>query len=299
MSRSSILFSLSASRQPQQRANGQRVLADAADHHVAAGFDALGDRDLALARQQLDRAHLAQIHAHGVVGAADIVVIDIAAGFGLAVLGLGFGRLLALLALDQVDAELGEHRHRVLDLLRGHLILRQRGVQLVIGQIAALLAARHHLLDRVRNRVEERSFGRFFPGLGRVRRRHRLARHAVILRLRHIEAPRPAGSAMPLPYAFISLCTADLQFDAADRAFLQFPLLERRQPARVLGRGIGRERTACRLDFAAAAGLQELEGFLEALPDHLRIVSSAHGKACMPGCRDRQSAERLCVAARR
>ena len=58
------------------------------------------------------------------------------------------GRLLALLALDDVDAELGEHRHRVLDLLRGHLVLRQRGVQLVIGQIAALLAARHHLLDR-------------------------------------------------------------------------------------------------------------------------------------------------------
>jgi len=35
---------------PEQRAHGQRVLADAADHHVAAGFDALGDGDLALAR---------------------------------------------------------------------------------------------------------------------------------------------------------------------------------------------------------------------------------------------------------
>jgi len=28
---------------------GQRALAEAADHHVAAGLDALGDRDLALA----------------------------------------------------------------------------------------------------------------------------------------------------------------------------------------------------------------------------------------------------------
>ena len=39
------------------------------DHRLAAGLDALGDRDFALARQQLDRAHFAQIHAHGIVGA--------------------------------------------------------------------------------------------------------------------------------------------------------------------------------------------------------------------------------------
>ena len=56
--------------------------------------------------------------------------------------------LLALLALDDVDAHLGEHRHRVLDLLGGHLVGRQRGVQLVIGDVAALLAPRQHLLDR-------------------------------------------------------------------------------------------------------------------------------------------------------
>ena len=48
---------------------GQRALAQAGDHRLAAGLDALGDGDLALARQQLDRAHLAQIHAHGIVGA--------------------------------------------------------------------------------------------------------------------------------------------------------------------------------------------------------------------------------------
>ena len=57
---------------------GQRAFAHAADHHVAAGLDALGDGDLALAGQQLDRAHLAQIHAHRIVGAADIVVVEIA-----------------------------------------------------------------------------------------------------------------------------------------------------------------------------------------------------------------------------
>src|SRR6267154_2071854 len=103
-----------------QRAHRQRALADAADHHLAASLDPLGDRDLALARQQLDRAHLAQVHAHGVVGAADVIV-DVAAGFALAVLGFGpgLGGILALFTFDDVDAELGEHRHRVLDLLRG------------------------------------------------------------------------------------------------------------------------------------------------------------------------------------
>ena len=48
---------------------GQGAFAQTADHGVAAGLDALGDGDFALAAQQLDRAHLAQVHAHRVVGA--------------------------------------------------------------------------------------------------------------------------------------------------------------------------------------------------------------------------------------
>src|SRR5262245_50966727 len=48
---------------------GKRAFAQARDHRLAAGLDALGNRDFALARQQLDRAHLAQIHTHGIVGA--------------------------------------------------------------------------------------------------------------------------------------------------------------------------------------------------------------------------------------
>ncbi len=51
------------------RLEGQRALAQARDHRLAAGLDALGDGDFALARQKLDRAHLAQIHAHRIVGA--------------------------------------------------------------------------------------------------------------------------------------------------------------------------------------------------------------------------------------
>ena len=76
------------------------------------------------------------------------------------------GGLLGLLALDDVDADLGEHRHRVLDLLGGHLLRRQRRVQLVIGDVAALLAAGDHLLDRRRHRVEERRLRRFLATFG-------------------------------------------------------------------------------------------------------------------------------------
>src|SRR6202023_2371810 len=111
-------------------ANRQWILADAADHHLAASLDALGDRDFALARQQLDGPHLAQIHANGIVGAADVVVIEVTADFAVGLVSLDGRWLVALLALDNIDPELGQHRHGVLDLLRGHLVVRDSRVQL-------------------------------------------------------------------------------------------------------------------------------------------------------------------------
>ena len=101
---------------------------------------------------------------------------------------------------------------------------------------------------------------------------------------------------MPLPYAFILLRTADLRLDPTDQAVLEFPLLQGGKAAQIVVGRIGRDRIGQRLGFASG-GLQELERFFEALPDHLRIVSSAYGRACMSGYRDRQNAERLCVAA--
>ena len=76
--------------------------------------------------------------------------------------------------------ELGEHRHRVLDLLGGHLVRRQRGVQLVIGQIAALLAARDHLLDRRGNRCRGAAPPPLPHGFPPLPPRSRLARHSAI-----------------------------------------------------------------------------------------------------------------------
>ena len=40
---------------------GKRALAAPRDHGLAAGLDVLGDGELALARKELDRTHLAEI----------------------------------------------------------------------------------------------------------------------------------------------------------------------------------------------------------------------------------------------
>ena len=67
---------------------------------------------------------------------------------------LGF---LAFLRLDDVDAHVGQHRHRVFDLLGGHLLRRKHRVQLVIGDVAARLAGLQKLLDGLIGEVEQRA----------------------------------------------------------------------------------------------------------------------------------------------
>ena len=111
---------------------GERALAQARDHRLAAGLDALGDRDLALAGEQLHRAHLAQIHADRIVGALGrLLGLGLGRQLGLdldqlAAFALGFlfrllaGRFLPrfyLLGFHHIDAHLAEHRQDVLDLL--------------------------------------------------------------------------------------------------------------------------------------------------------------------------------------
>ena len=54
--------------------DGDRAGRDGHDHVLQAGFDALGDHDFAFARQQLDRAHFAHVHAHRVGRAAEFGV---------------------------------------------------------------------------------------------------------------------------------------------------------------------------------------------------------------------------------
>ncbi len=132
---------------------GQRAFAKPRDHRIAPGLDPFGNRDFAFARQQLDRAHFAQIHAHGVIGAVQL--------FGLgrrnrdityASRGCHSGRalvfVLGLFVLDDVDAHFGQHGHHVFDLFRADLIRRQDLVQLVIGDVPFFPRLCDHLLDR-------------------------------------------------------------------------------------------------------------------------------------------------------
>ena len=153
---------------------GERALAQAGDHGLAAGLDALGDGDLALAGQQLHRAHFPQIHTHGVIGAINRLL-----GLGLGrnlvldldqLAGLAFGLFLGLLALafllarllglDHVHAHLAEHREHVLDLLGIDLVRGQDRVDLVMGDVAALLGAADQLLDCGVGEIEQRAVRR-------------------------------------------------------------------------------------------------------------------------------------------
>ena len=82
-----------------QRFNRKRAFAQAANHHLPAGFDSLGNRNLTLTREQLHRAHLPQIHAHRVIRAAGIIRGDIAAR----IIFLIIVRIFVLTGLDSVS----------------------------------------------------------------------------------------------------------------------------------------------------------------------------------------------------
>src|SRR5262249_50134495 len=49
---------------------------DDLEHGAFAGLDPLGDLDLALAREQRDRAHLAQVHAHRIARLRHLVFVE-------------------------------------------------------------------------------------------------------------------------------------------------------------------------------------------------------------------------------
>src|SRR5215475_9703130 len=160
------------------------TLAQSGDHRFAAGLDALGNRDLALARQQLHRAHFAKIHAHRIIGALGwLLGLDLAGDLlldldQLATLALGllvrlFARLFALFAgflgLDHVHAHLAEYGQHVLDLLGIDLLRGQYRVDLIMGHVAALLGGTDELFDRGVGEIEQRGVRR---GLGWLLLRH-------------------------------------------------------------------------------------------------------------------------------
>ena len=138
---------------------------------IFAVFDFLGDLDFALAAEQRHRAHLAQIHAHRIAGLADHVAVDVAVDLFL--FFFFFGKLVAgtaerdpLVGVDDFDVHFAEDRHDIVDLVRRDHLGWQHIVDVVVGQIALLLAQVDELLDLLQilllHRLRRRSRRRLF-----------------------------------------------------------------------------------------------------------------------------------------
>ena len=77
--------------------------------------------------------------------------------------------LFLLLGLDYVDTGFRQHRHRVLDLLGGHFVGGQGGIQFIVSDIAPLLAFLDELLELGAEGIEQGGIGTLvagFRGLG-------------------------------------------------------------------------------------------------------------------------------------
>ena len=182
-----------------------RAGADRQDHVAQAVLDALGDLDLALAREQLHRAHLAHVHAHRVGGAAEFgidrrerglgLLLDVLVGLGHR-LGVGGDeqRLLVGRLVVDLDAHVAEGGDDGFDLLGIDQIVGQVVVDLGVGEEAALLAELDQVLEA------------------------RAARLGVFLRHLGRDQPRVLAAAAPAAAALaLGLDLGDFRFEQLER----------------------------------------------------------------------------------
>ncbi len=132
----------------QHVGDGLGVHRQGGEHLLQAVLDALGDLDLALAGEQLHRAHLAHVHAHRVGGAAGLGLHGGQRGGGL------LGGILVggdvFVAEQQVlhvrghlvhgDAHVVDHPDDLLDLLGINDLVGQMVIDLCVSEVALLLA---------------------------------------------------------------------------------------------------------------------------------------------------------------
>ena len=112
------------------------------DAHLAA-LDALGDFDFALAGEQGHGAHLAEVHADGVVGLlegagreVELDVVGLFAGLGLVLVAVAA----AAFAGEHVDALGVDGGHQVIELVGRGDVAGEQVVDLAVGEVALFLA---------------------------------------------------------------------------------------------------------------------------------------------------------------
>src|SRR5215831_15778384 len=128
---------------------GERGGEDGPRRFVLALLDALGQGDLALAREEGHTTHLAEVEPHGIFRAADgpRSEIDAPRLSRLVVVGLGLGGLPGRLRgktarlgrVHHLDVHGAEEHHDVIELIQRDDVRGQGVVDLVIGQIALFL----------------------------------------------------------------------------------------------------------------------------------------------------------------
>ena len=117
-------------------------------HAQLAALDTLGDFHFAFAREQRNRAHLAQIHANGVVrlfqGSRREIEFHVFAGFDLVEFLLARFR-----PLEHINTLRTNGGKQVLEIVGGMHVVRDQIVHLVIGEITLFLAHIDQFFDIV------------------------------------------------------------------------------------------------------------------------------------------------------
>ena len=145
---------LAAPKLPSQRDDdlrGGHGTRDGLEDGAPAAFDALGDGDLALPRQERHGAHFAQVHADGVVRLVNRARRQIEFDF-LALLAAQFEQLLIAvlsLGIDDLDAGVAQHTEQVVELFGGGQLGGEHIVHLLVEQESLLLAEGDELANLV------------------------------------------------------------------------------------------------------------------------------------------------------
>jgi hypothetical protein len=110
---------------------------------VFGGFDAFGNFDFLLARQQRDQPHLFEIHPNGIVEGVQLA--------GVILIGFGSFDPVHLRLINNFDFQRAQFAENFIELVRRGRVFRQRFVDVVVSQVSLLLRKPDEILDFFRN----------------------------------------------------------------------------------------------------------------------------------------------------